>query len=943
MNIRSINSNFDKLATLLSYLKLTWDVIILTECWLSKALNVPTLDGYLSYVSKEILNQNDGVVIYIRNDIDHKIEYPDFKDGNTIICKLGNSSAIVAIYRSPSHKKIVNFLNSLQMTLTDLAPIPSVSVIGDINIDIIPENKPKLNPDDYLNLISSLGYSPTHYFPTHDKSCLDHVLLKSKHNSKTIILNDSITDHAPTLLSLDLEIQRLKPKSVRFHTNFPSVKADIDSCDFSDIITLTEPNTATELLVTKLSNIITSHTTVRNLPRRQRTIKPWITPGLLKCIRNRDRLYKKYKKSPEKQANKITYTRYRNFCNSLLKKLKHSYEKNEFEKAKNKPKATWEVIKKITNTYSKSSTPIELLQLSSDPMASLNKVNHFFSSVGASLANNIQNTSKEGYNLPSQSSPLESQLNSLTILDVDVNEINKIILGLRNDSAVGWDGISASVIKSSRLALAPIITHVCQLCLSAGVFPNTLKKALVHPIHKGGEKDNMTNYRPISVLTTMSKILEKVLNDRLVGFLTKYNIIAQNQYGFCKGKSTEDAVLHLTEKISKTLDKKSKCIGIFLDLKKAFDTVSMPLLINKLSRVGIRGLALDIFKDYLTQRSQRVKIDHYLSRDASLTYGVPQGSILGPTLFLLYINDLCKLSIPNCNIVTYADDTALLVDGITWDTARIHAERSLEVVMKWLSGNLLTLNLDKTMYLTFALTSPGKPPHGSFAIRAHNKCIFSYYNQSNCSCETLKRVDRVKYLGVIIDDSLSWGPHITSLTCRARKLIYIFKLLRPSADMNVLYTVYNALAQSILSYCITAWGGAPKTSIIKLERAQRAILKVINGKPFRYPTMLLYCESKVLTVRQLFIHQSILRTHTSHPYDPFLTVKRRKDRVFQSFRCNTGHAQRQFYIIGPRLYNNISKDLELYHLTKNACKPLIKKWLLKFSYEDTEKLLDTLK
>lgn len=211
------------------------------------------------------------------------------------------------------------------------------------------------------------------------------------------------------------------------------------------------------------------------------------------------------------------------------------------------------------------------------------------------------------------------------------------------DCAVGWDGISASLLKTCLRSLVPPITYICNLCIEIGVFTDSVKKAIVHPIYKGGKRNCVDNYRPTSVLSSLSKILERILSKNLRSFLNKYKTIADNQYGFRSGVSTEDAVLDLTQ--SKTLDSRSKCLGVFLDLSKAFDTVFISILISKLQYLGVRGIALEIFKDYLSNRSQRVKIDSSYSDEEVVSYQglVLSKSILGPTLFLIYINDLCSM------------------------------------------------------------------------------------------------------------------------------------------------------------------------------------------------------------------------------------------------------------------------------------------------------------
>lgn len=938
MNIRSISRNFNDLLVLLAELRCTVDVIILTECWLSKISNIPSIPEYNSYFSTVNKNQNDGVVIYVKNNLKCLVEYPTLSEGTCLVCKFENDLAVVAIYRSPSYATTDIFVNSLNLILSNLATVKTVAVLGDINIDILQGNSFSAAADDYLNMLASLGYLSKHFIPTHGKTCYDHVMLKSQLSSKTFVINSTVTDHFSTLICIHLSLPRVKHTAHKKCIDFESALNDLRQIDFSDFSLIHDPNVYADLLISKLSATIENNTTTKNTPRRKRTLKPWISIGLLKCIRNRDKLHQKVQTDPTNEILKLTYTRYRNFCRKLLNKLKRIYETNQFEKAKNDPKATWEAIKKVTHLSSKSVSSSELLQTTENPIISANSVNKFFATVGESLAKDITDS-----HIPKPISlqifPQPTHSNSIVLFEVENKEIENIIMKLKNNCSAGWDGISVLFLKSAKDILIPVITQLCNLCITEGVFPNSFKKAVVHPIYKGGgDQSSVGNYRPISVLNILSKILEKVLNKRLLDYLEHEKILSDNQYGFRKGKSTEDAVLRLTETVSRVLDKKKKCAGIFIDLKKAFDTVSIPLLLKKLEDVGVRGTALNIFSDYLTNRTQCVKINNITSESTQLSYGVPQGSVLGPTLFLVYLNQLCQLRYEDCTVIAYADDTAILVEGNNWQEVQCKAEKVLNLLMTWLTNNLLTLNISKTTYVTFSVTSSALPLQDSFHIRAH---VCSQTATDICSCASLTRSSKVKYLGVLVDETLSWQFHIQSITSRSRKLMYVFKLLRNSADTSTLKMVYYALAQSILSYCIPAWGGSPKTTLLPLERAQRAVIKVINKKHFRYPTDRLYAEYEVLTIRQLFVLQSILRTHVLLKYNPaLLSSIRRKDRVCDGVAHRTSFAARQCYVLGPRLYNRASRDLNLYSSTRYSCKTMLTAWLKRFNYDETENLIN---
>lgn len=845
--------------------------------------SIPGLDGYLTHATTNNPIQNDGVVIYARENLKCDITEPSFDNANCLLCRVGNT-AIVSIYRSPSYKDLGKFYTSLDKVTHELNTFQAIAVMGDLNVDIKPDNIDR-NSEEYLLKTASMGLLPAFLHPTREGNCLDHILLKTKIAASTFTLETHVTDHSPTILCINQAKKSLHPIKTKTRINYETVINDLKTVDLAPVLNSSDVNTATNNLINIFNKTISKSTKTINIPRKSRTIKPWIAQGLVRCIRNRDRMHQRCRKDPNNIILKLSYTRYRNFCNKLLHKLKHAYEKSELNKAKNNPKALWNVIKNITSTAKKSQTASSLLKLSGDELTSTNLVNDFFASVGKNLASKIvTNQASLG-----QSLNTNTVCNSMAILPVNDEDILTIINTIRIECATGWDNIPAKIIKLSQKWLASSITHICNLAISQGVFPDAFKNAIVTPVYKSGDRNLVPNYRPISAMSALSKILERVLNNSLVNFLSKQHILADNQYGFRADMSTEEAVVDLVEAVVDNLDKKFRCYGIFLDLSKAFDTVSVPTLVQKMEKIGVR-----------------VKIDNIISKKEPLCYGVPQGSILGPTLFQIYINDLCKMNLLNCDIFTYADDTALIAHGKNWNEAKIHAEDALQSVMIWLSQNLLTLNIEKTKCIRFSLPNTALPDPETAQLKAHicNRSLF------DCNCVALTMVDTINYLGVIIDMRLNWRAHIESLITRTRRLIYVFKNVRYAADLDTL--VYLALCQSILMYCIPAWGGTHQTDMLKLERAQRAVLKVLSFRPRYYSTEKLYKECEVLSVRKLYVLRSILRRHSKLPLD-LQVCQRRRGHIVCSFTTNrTAFAQRQFKALSARLYNRAHNSASIY-------------------------------
>lgn len=625
---------------------------------------------------------------------------------------------------------------------------------------------------------------------------------------------------------------------------------------------------------------------------------------------------------------KITYRRYRNFCSKIIKKLKRKYDSDLLDKSTKNSKELWKNIKNITNISKTKQDSRNLLKIYSSPIISANSVNSYFASVGKNLAEKCL----AGAHIDEGSSDtFYSQTSSFVLLDTSLTEVGNLLMSLNSNSAPGWDNVATHFLKFAKSEVLPIICHLSNLCFCKGVFPSSLKQAIITPVFKSGDDKEVSNYRPISVLPAISKILEKLINTRLMKYLDKFKILSDSQFGFRNGKSTEDAVAALSTVVVDQLDRGKKCLAVFLDLKKAFDTVSVPILIQKLEKIGIRGTPLDLFKDYLTDRKQSVKIGQFISNVTSVSYGVPQGSVLGPTLFLIYINNLCELNLANGNIFAYADDTALVFSGDSWEHAKRVSESGLAIVSKWLKNNLLTLNAEKTKYVCFSIYNNSQPDN-TFNLKIHD-CI------NFCNCPTLDKVHSIRYLGVIIDQRLTWHLQIDLVTGRIRKLIWIFKILRHVASLALLTKIYIALAQPILMYCIPVWGGSSKTKFIEVERAQRSLLKVMFFKHYRYPTTLLYSNSHVLTVRKLYILNIILRFHKHFAFDQSLLNRRRKDLAIPSIFKKTAFASNQYDKQAAHVYKQVNKALSIYPMIIRDCKRTVTEWLDKLDYGDVEKLL----
>jgi hypothetical protein len=606
-------------------------------------------------------------------------------------------------------------------------------------------------------------------------------------------------------------------------------RQDIANCDWQEIFTQHDTNTAFNLFHQEVKSIYDVAFPIKKVKTKYYTRKPWLSMGLKNSIKLKNKLYVQYKKCSS-VYNETKYKNYRNKINKLIKIAEKKYYEDKLESNKCNMRKSWNIIKEFIGTK-KSAKIQSKFKLSNGEITTDKKIicdnfNTFFVNIGPTLAKGFDNVN----GLPGDYLK-NMQLNSMFLTPVTSEEIKKIMFSLK-DSAPGHDDIRLGPLKSVFLSINEPLTYICNLSLNQGVFPDILKIANVIPLYKKDDPMSFNNYRPVSLLCSLSKVLEKIMYTRVISFLDDNKILFAYQFGFRKSHSTYLALTVLMDKILKSLENGDYVVGVYLDFSKAFDTVDHKILLSKLNYYGIRDSALNWFQNYLENRSQYVTYNNERSELKYMQCGVPQGSILGPLLFLIYINDLsnvCKSTMP----IFFADDSNLFKNGKNISEIEKNLNEELSHIVKWLKINKLTLNVDKTQCMLFT----SKHYNRALDLKIENSHIV--------------QVKKAKFLGVIIDEKLKWKDHILYISNKISKAIGIIIKARVLGKKSML-TLYYSLIYPYITYCCQIWGATYIYNIEILQKLQKKVVRIICSKSRFSHTQPLMKELRILSIKDIY-------------------------------------------------------------------------------------------
>jgi len=900
-NIRSFNANADEMFLFLSRLAVLPDVIVLTETWFSPGF-VYDIDGYSGHHVYRSDRRGGGVSVYVRcvHSSDFVPEFsflePDIELCTVKITACNRKITVVGTYRPPCGN-LTNFGERIGAITGGVHPSEISFLVGDMNVDIL---NPFFVDCDYFNNCYSSSFIPMITIPTHDNvntsTCIDHIWSNQPDDMEAGVFDVSITDHYPVFLVLKMinrnetflksfrdhgisSLTELNGRLTEFSREFEFLDDSVNLDDRMDFFNDKLYESYNRCCPVRSKQITVSH-----------KFKPWITNSLIDCINYKYVLFRKFKRS---QIPFQRYNSYKNLLTRIIRRSKVRYFYTKFNACKNNPRTTWRTINTLMNRKVSRSEVNEIRdgnRVLSQPVDIANHFNSYFSGIALALDNDIPHV---------DASPLdyleEIQPNSFFFRPVTDCEVECFINKLPNKS-VSLNCVPVFIFKRFANILSPIIARLFNSSINSGLFPSSLKIARISPLHKKGDRMCVGNYRPISNLPIISKLFEKLMYCRVMAYMEAYNLLSRHQFGFRAKCNTTDAVTEFIDNACLSLESRSVLVSIFLDFSKAFDTVNHEILLQKLFHYGFRGTVHKWFGSYLSNRKQYVNFNDCSSDVSVVNIGVPQGSVLGPLLFILYINDMSSSS-RVFNFVHFADDTTVFLKDDDVNVLERTVNLELANIDVWLKINRLSLNISKTSYMCI---TDRKVDDLNIGVAGNQ----------------IERVDRAKFLGITLDERLCFRYHVQEVCSHLSRSVGMLRRLSVIVPRRIRLTIYNSLIFSKASYGVAAWGRGCCVSRIEnmLRSAQKCILagstsKILNM--FTFDSMYQYFTAvKLFKTIRMGEHQYFTAAFGNLVPSHVHNTRFSSGNNFNVPYLSKAKSQKNFYYQSVIIWNRLPEDVK---------------------------------
>ena len=688
-------------------------------------------------------------------------------------------------------------------------------ILGDINRDLLKEQI-QIAWNDYIEPFGLTQFisEPTRV-TSESRTLLDHIYSNCPENVKSVLVPKiGLSDHFPIFLTR--KMHNYTPKgnhytiSYRSFKNFDEAKfiGDLQAAPWNLIELFDDTDDILEAWVDLFLQVVDKHIPIKIHRVKHKTQPDWLSPDILDAMKTRDR--------HKSLGNENDYKLWRNKVTKLINQAKKDQYQTYIENNKNKPGSIYKlfqevgagkVCKKASNISSinDNGTHIE------DPTELANSFNNFFVNIAAKLKEPIASSNHDKLKDFCKSKLPENT--KFIINNIEKDKVLYQLTTLDSSKATGIDGIGPRLLKLAAPYIADDIAYICNQSINKSTFPNKWKEAKVSPLHKSGTHDDINNYRPISILPVLSKILEKHVHDCLSAYLHEHSLLHKTQSGFRAQHSCETALVHMIDSWLTAMDSGKMVGAVLVDFKKAFDLVDHKILLSKLELYGINNEALMWFDSYLTHRRQLVSLNNSKSDFETVICGVPQGSILGPLLFLLFINDL-PLCVENVSADLYADDTTLYDIHTSLEAIEQNLQQSLNKLYIWCRNNGMVLNSAKTKVMLIA-------------TRQKRQKLNTSHLDLQYMDETLKMISSDKILGIFVDDSLTWSHHVKHVCKKISSYIWLLSKIKHFLSQAHRVQFYKSYIQPHIDFCNIVWGNSSESNKMKIFRLQKRACRII--------------------------------------------------------------------------------------------------------------------
>ena len=735
-----------------------------------------------------------------------------------IQCKKYPSFIVGCIYRHPK-AKVPSFSYLSEIFKYMCLKNKPVFILGDFNDNVLHGGS------NMKKIIRNLSLTQIIDQPTRitafSSTLLDLVITnKADMIVESKVTPSTIADHE--MISLVINVHKPKPTPLtityrckkNYNVNIFCNSLLNETHTFNSILSTDNVNTQVQIFTDTFNTCLNECAPLVTREIR-RPFAPWIDEQLRSLINEKNELQINLKNDRSNQILSEQFKQLKKNIQIQIKNAKTVYYRNEFEKCKGNSGATWGVVQNmISYLKNKGNNPGY-----SDTSAKAKEFNEYFAKVGEIAFQKSQEGLRN--DAPSYNVDVNASSNILQLFrpqPVTIDTLILVIKDLKETKSFGCDGILLQFIRDALPVIAFYVTVIINTSIVTGIYPELWKHPYVVPVYKSGDVENINNYRPISLLPILSKVLEKIVANQLMSFLESHKLLSSSQHGFRGNLSTETALMKVNKRIYEAIDNQKISLLLLLDLSKAFDSVSHDILLRKCSNLQIDHFW---FKDYLSQRVQSVKVNSVISPPIKINYGVPQGSILGPLLFLIYINDMAEV-LRNYFLIQYADDTQFILTGEPSDLNSLisEGENALIEAKQYFQLNGLNVNELKTQCIFIGSRQYISLIPPDLTIQFGNTAIIPSKS--------------VKNLGVYMDQYLLYDVHIDHISRKINGILMFLNRIKDRFDKAGRIIVIQSLVLSIITYCSKVWGNTTSEQLERVQKLENFAAKVALGKGRKY-------------------------------------------------------------------------------------------------------------